>query len=202
VTGTATVVGDIIDYASVEIGIVRTGHSGNATGILDLDGDLVTTDMRIGVSEGTGIASGLVDINNNLVIIDNEMILGDGSTIDLGVDGLLRGMNYGAFDVGTAQLDGVLDLLFSFTPGSGIFDLIVSESLTGIAGDFDLVNIMGLAPGTLVTYGTVVDFGVEIYRLEIGVGEPIPNPVPEPTTLILLCVGFAGFVFARKRMAA
>jgi hypothetical protein len=195
--GTATVTGGIGGFETVAVGTTFSSlASGNATGILNLiDGNLMSSTLQVGVSTGTATAIGTVNFNDNLAVISDTMTLGDGSTIQFDIDGFLRGIDYGAVDADTAFLDGILDVLFSFTPVAGIFDLILSDSLNGILGDFNAVNIMGLAPGTLFTHGIVIDNNVEIYRLEIGSS----IPVPEPSMLLILAPGLMIIAIARRR---
>ena len=148
--GTSTITGGISGFRTTDVGVVAGMATGNATGSLILiDGDLMGTNLNVGTSDGTG--TGTFNLNGNLAVLSDTMTRGDGSTIQLDIDGILRGIDYGAIDTNTAILDGSLDVLFSFDPMPGVFDLIVSDLLNGIIGDFDAVNIMGLAPGTLVT---------------------------------------------------
>ena len=83
-----------------------------------------------------------------------------------------------------------------------VFDLIVSDSIDGITGDFGNLSILGLDPSYSVTAGTVIDdLGagqVEIYRLQID-RDAILEQVPEPEALLLTAFGLAGFGFARRR---
>jgi hypothetical protein len=118
----------------------------------------------------------------------------------LGIDGFLRGLDYGAIDTGLALLDGILEIDFSFSPVAGVFDLIVSGASNGITGDFDMVSILGLDPGTLVSHGIVVDGGVERYRLQIGDGTPVG--VPAPGGLALIAPGLVFFMMLRRRKLA
>jgi hypothetical protein len=82
-----------------------------------------------------------------------------------------------------------------------VFDLVLSDLLDGISGDFANVSILGLdAAYSAVTGVEVVDFGgndVEVYRLRI-----VRNDVPEPAAvfLMLLTLGamFASRAIARK----
>jgi hypothetical protein len=200
-TATATVTGGIAGFQDVTVGRTFTGTSGNATGTLTLiDGGLQATDLRVGVSDGSGSATGVLDLNDNLATIVDTILLSDGSTLMLGIDGFLRGLDYGAIDTGLALLDGILEIDFSFSPVAGVFDLIVSGSSNGITGDFDTVSILGLDPGTLVSHGIVVDGGVERYRLQIGDGTPVG--VPAPGGLALIAPGLVFFMMLRRRKVA
>jgi len=122
-----------------------------------------------------------------------------GSALSFYLDGLTHGVDYGAFDVGDALLDGNLDVVFGFPPGSSIFDLIVTESSSGIVGDFDTVNFIGLDPNTVVSAGIELDdFGngnVEVYRVRVG---DAAAAVPEPSTALLFAAGVALLVVGRR----
>ncbi|MBT5050292.1 MAG: hypothetical protein HOM58_17465, partial [Rhodospirillaceae bacterium] len=207
--GTLSVDGNVSGFQFVNVGVVGFGAAGNATGALTVNnGDFSADALLVGTSSGTGTAMGTFDLNDNLGIIDNAMVLGDGSTVALGIGGLMRGVEYGAIDADFTILGGILDLAFSFTPTAGdIFDLVISGSDTSIFGDFVAVNFSGLAAGTLASFGIVIDtvngMDVEIYRLEIGTGKPIPDPptptIAEPGTLVILVSGLMVLGMARRR---
>ena len=195
--GTANVTGGITGFGAIEVGNVRgVGSAGNATGQLSISGGPVTaSNMRVGVSEGgIGIATGIVSLDPTLVTLDTGLVLGDGSTLQMAIDGNSRGIDYAAFDAANAAIDGILEVLFSFDPLSAVYDLIVSDSINGISGDFDSVSVFGLGIGTTYSYGIeVANIGgmdVEIYRLRVG--ETNGTTVPEPDALLLLIAGLTG----------
>ncbi|MEM7222583.1 MAG: PEP-CTERM sorting domain-containing protein [Pseudomonadota bacterium] len=196
VRGVANITGDMGSFTFYEIGIVRNaGSQGNATGELNVNnGRVVGGGMKIGVSEGIGSASGTAAFDNVLVSLSDTLTLGDGSTLKLTMNGMDRGLGYAAIDANAALLDGALEVLFTFQPLAFSFDLIISGSSNGILGDFTSVSIMGLANGTVVTSGIVLDdFGnglVEVYRLTVGG----MMAAPEPGTLWLFAVALLGLV--------
>ena len=202
--GTAIVKGGITGFTGIEVGNVRgSGSAGNATGQLSVSGGPVeAATMRVGVSEsGQGVATGVVYIDHSLVTLDTGLTLGNGSTLQLGIDGNNRGVDFAAFDVTDAVLDGVLNVLFSFDPLSAIYDLIISDSINGISGDFDSVSILGLGIGTTFSYGievaNIAGMDVEVYRLRIGDAGGVT--VPEPGVLVLLLAGLVGLSTMRFR---
>ena len=183
-----------------------TSSTGNATGHLSLSGGPVTaSNLRVGVSEGgIGIATGTVSLDHSLVTLDTGLTLGDGSTLQMAIDGGNRGVDYAAFDAASVALAGILDVFFSFDPSSAVYDLIVSDSINGISGDFGSVSVFGLGIGTTYSYGTeVANIGgmdVEVYRLRIG--EPGGTAVPEPSVWLLFVSAFGGLLVLRIRRTA
>lgn len=179
--GIAMVNGGVSNFENAYIGFVENAAEGNATGALDLiNGDMIVQNLIVGTNAGPGEAIGRLDVNDNLLTVTDNAAFGNGSTLAFNVDGVLRGIDFGAADVGFAILSGILELNFSFQPVAGIFDFIISDTVNGLLSDFDDVFIYGLNPGTLATYGVVVDGGVARWRLEIGQGGPIPAPPPRP----------------------
>ena len=204
--GTAVIAGGITGYNAIEVGNVRGINStGDATGHLSVTGGPVNaSNMRVGVSEsGIGIATGIVGLDHTLVTLDTGLLLGNGSTLQVAIDGNSRGVDYAAFDAANAILDGVLDVLFSFDPLSAVYDLIVSDSLNGISGDFASVSVLGLGVGTTYSYGIEVanisGMDVEVYRLRIG--EANGTTVPEPNALLLFVAGLGVLVLRSRRSA-
>jgi hypothetical protein len=205
VIGVADVVGGISGYQFYEIGINRANSTGNASGSLSVhDGPVDGSRMRVGVSEGAGVADGRVSLERTLVSLDDTLFLGSGSTLDFHLSGLLRGIEYAGIDTPTASLDGTANIFFDFTPtpGSHVFDLIVTEALNGLSGNFDVgaFNIFGLDPTFTATHGIVVDNvlgnDVEIYRLEIS---SAVNSIPEPHTVVLIGFGLFGLLVYTNR---
>ena len=182
--------------------IIGPQYQGGA-GVLELTDSTLRVHgavMRVGQSSnnGTLFGDGAVSVERSLVDVDNLLRLDIGSSLNFAIDGLARVSEYGAFDVGTAELDGLLniDLGLALFPLLGVvhFDLIVSSLLDGISGDFDVVNLTGLASGYAASYGVVVDQGVEIYRLSLTRGQ-----VPEPGTLALLVLALLGMLSMQYR---
>jgi hypothetical protein len=131
--------------------------------------------------------------------VANGFTLGTGATLNIDIDGLLRGSEYGAIDAGLASLSGVLAIDFSdLVPlaGTMVFDLLRSGAIDGILGDFASVTFTGLQSGYSVLAGIELD-GVEVYRVRV-----VSQSVPEPGTLALLlsCLGAALWIrVARPR---
>ncbi|WP_291985164.1 PEP-CTERM sorting domain-containing protein [Candidatus Accumulibacter sp. ACC007] len=153
-------------------------------------------DMFVGTS-GAGSQAGLM-LERSLVDVADRLLLGAASQLQIGIEGGLRIAQYGAIDTRTAVLGGDLDLRFDFTPllDSMVFDLVLSELLDGISGDFANVSILGLdAAYSAVTGVEIVNFGgadVEVYRLRIA-----RNGVPEPATVFLMLITL-GAMFASR----
>jgi len=190
--GAVEVAGGISNFRDINVGNTSAGSSGNAIGTLALRGDYSSAvNMRVGVNDGSGTSLGEVSIENGLLALDQTLTLGEGSNLSFGIDGFNRGIDYGAFDVNNALLDGILGVVFDFTLNFGIFDLIVAESITGLVGDFDTVNFFGLDPGTMVSSAIELhDFGnglVEVYRVRVG--EDVLT-VPTPPTVLIVTLGW------------
>lgn len=156
--------------------------------------------MRVGQSSNLGalFGDGSVHVARSLVDVGNQLFLDIGASLYIDIDGLGRGSEYGAFDVVSAVLDGILHVDFNFAPdtGSFFFDLIVSSLVDGILGDFDDVIVSGLGAGYAVTHGVVFDGarGAEVYRLSLQ------QDVPEPGTLGLLAAGLAALAAGAGRL--
>jgi len=153
-------------------------------------------DMFVGTS-GAGSQAGLM-LERSLVDVADRLLLGAASQLQIGIEGGVRIAQYGAIDTRTAVLGGDLDLRFDFAPllDSMVFDLVLSELLDGISGDFANVSILGLdAAYSAVTGVEIVNFGgadVEVYRLRIA-----RNGVPEPATVFLMLITL-GAMFASR----
>ncbi len=201
--GVADITGGIDHFNEIDVGVVGgAGSQGNATGRLAVTGGPVNAaNIRVGFSEGIGTASATVILDELLATIDDTLALGDGSTLQLNMDGTIRGVNFAAIDANTALLDGVLKILFTFElTALTTFDLIISGSPNGIGGDFASFNVMGLDNGIVTSKGVVLDnFGdgpVEVYRMIVD--------VPEPGTTWLLGAGLLGMILVmriRRRIA-
>lgn len=156
-------------------------------------------DLRLGLSSNQGalFGEGSLGLTRTLADVTGELLLDIGAEIHLGIDGLIRGSEYGAIDAHDATLMGDLFVDFNFLPilETLSFDLIVTELIDGIIGNFDNVSILGLtgySTTTEIVIDTVNNQSVEIYRLNL-----VRRGVPEPETLVLLCLGLVGLGFTR-----
>ena len=137
-------------------------------------------DSTMRVDANLSLTNGLLSLDNSFAGIGNTLTLGDAATLAIDVDGLIRGLEYGAIDAALASLDGTLTLTFEdlFPVGNlMVFDLIRSASATGISGDFDGVTFPGLPTGYTLFAGIVPD-GVEIYRVRLIAAIRYPRPRP------------------------
>ena len=153
-------------------------------------------DSTATITDGFVLTNGDLLLDNSLMTVANAFALGAGAALNIDIDGLLRGSEYGAIDAGLATLAGVLAVDFTdFVPlgDSIVFDLLRSGSIDGIVGEFDSFLYTGLLSGYSVFAGVELD-GVEIYRLRLT-----RQGVPEPTTWALMVFGLMG-VFAVRRV--
>jgi len=147
-------------------------------------------DSTATIADAFTLSNGDLLLDNSLMTVANGLTLGAGATLNIDIDGLLRGSEYGAIDAGLATLNGVLAIDFSdLVPlaGTMVFDLLRSGAIDGILGDFASVTFIGLQSGYSVLAGIELD-GVEVYRVRVA-----SQSVPEPGTwaLLLSCVGAA-----------
>jgi hypothetical protein len=175
------------DRISAGIGAGGTAHIG-------------LTDSTAIVTDFFTLESGVLALDGSLLTVGTLLTLGDGASLEIDIDGLVRGAGYGAIDAAQAALSGTLGVdLSNFVPSADtvLFDLLRSGGVDGIVGDFSSLIFTGVLEGYTVLAGIEID-GVEVYRLRL-----IRNSVPEPATLALFALGLAGFgAIRRKKLAA
>lgn len=185
------------------VGETGSGGAGSAQGSVQLRATQLTADdVRAGVGIGASASIGLMQsqaqvngdfrLDNGELLLDDSLLqildtltLGSGATLQIDIDGLLRGTQYGAIDADLVSLAGTLAIDlgdFDFFGDSFAFDLVVSGGSDGITGDFTSVLIQGLAAGYEAHYGIELD-STEVYRLRLT---REAATVAEPGTLALL----------------
>jgi hypothetical protein len=224
-TGTASFLRStaLLDDGAPGVGSVVTvggrfgGGTGTGTGFLSLTDSTMTVGdvMSVGSAGSSTASNGTLSLVRSLLDVGGSLWLSDGSLLRIALDGLLRGTQYGALDVGNAYLAGDLEILVNFSPGPGVseFDLIVAGPFDGDGSGspgiypvgsgcglgaescFDAVSVIGLPSGfgwdlTLVPFGSDPEVA-QILRLTIA-------EVPAPSGLLLLALG-AGAVALRRR---
>ncbi len=205
-----------IGGGTLRVGDLRLGTTtgGSALGQLALhDAALAADSVEAGIGAGATAELSLVDASANIIgdltLLSGELSLqrslvsvgglltfGDDAELQVGIDGLLRGTEYGAIDAMLAILSGMLTVDFSslaFTTDTMVFDLLRSGSADGISGDFGTLAFIGLAPGYVATAGVELD-SVEVYRVHVA-----RISVPEPGTCVLFGIALAGLAFSRRR---
>ncbi len=132
-----------------------TDSSNSSQGILRLiDSSIVTPllDVATVLNATAGTVSGTVDLDSSLVTVTGAMTLGPDSLLEFSLagttksDGLGTPGQYSAIDVGSAFLDGDLDVFLTdgFIPSAGDSFQIISGSLSGT---FNPVGLPALSGG-------------------------------------------------------
>ncbi len=169
---------------------------------------LIDSTMAVGgdvevarLAGGVGSAAGELSLTRSLLDVGGELWLDDGSEMRLDIDGFARGLEYGAIDAGTAQLDGNLSVEFnSVLTTPGYWDLITLDAGSIFAGDFDSVEVLGVTAEAAWSLGFATDhYGQAVYRLEVTGGLPDPASVPAPGAIGLLGVGLGVLSLHRRR---
>ena len=135
-----------------------------------------------------------------LVTVAGDMLLGALSTTEFELGGLLRGLEYDAFDVGgDLTLDGLLNVLLinGFSLGAGqsfeIFD--VGGSLFGAFAGLGEGGLVGAFGGRDLFITYQFGDGNDVALFTTGTSAP----VPEPSTWFLFGSGLAGLAYWRQR---
>lgn len=133
----------------------------------------------------------------NVWLDSSTITVGDGTLFDIGANlGILvlgtdRGTGYGTIDTGSAALDGhlLVDLSQASVVAGDTFDLIVSNGLGQISGDFLAADAIGLSSDLAARFAIVSDWvngsQVDIYRMTV---DNLRVPEPGSFALVLLAL--------------
>ncbi|MCG8460946.1 MAG: DUF11 domain-containing protein, partial [Holophagales bacterium] len=175
----------IEDFVDIRVGV--SDAAGDATGyLLSLSG-VRAENLIVGTNAGGGSGTGSVRLERGASRL-TTMTLGPSSTLQTGLKGPIRGEafnpGYATINVDTVTLDPAAALVaeFAFIPEvAQTFEIIESNSLTGIGGDFGSVEIRNLNQGYTASPGVVVDGGVEKYVIALS-GAPVEPVWTNPAT--------------------
>ena len=218
VTDSTVVIGNPDDsFASgISIGVgglTFRGHQVRGTLALNSSVLQVEGSMTVGQSAsdgGSGI--GTLVLNQSFVETGADLTVGENSTVIFHIDGLARGSEYGAIDVGqTAFLGGTALIDFSdgfdFSGALGsVFDLIVAGSFSYIdffgatvTTAFDTILFDGLIDGVVATASYLNENDQDIFRVTLN---PEVVPLPSGIWLLLAGLGALGVLNLQKRRFA
>ncbi|NCF83127.1 MAG: PEP-CTERM sorting domain-containing protein [Proteobacteria bacterium] len=142
----------------------------------------------------------VIGLTRSLLDIGGEFGHGMDDFLQFSLDGIDRGITYGAINARNVNLRGghlAIDINFGLTAQEYAFDLILSTGMDEIIGDFASVALTGLDPFYNFTSGVVRDDSgpglVEVYRLAVT-----RRGVPEPASVALLLLGLLGVIVQRS----
>jgi fibronectin-binding autotransporter adhesin len=203
-----------LSLGRVSIGVTSGDMPSSAHGVLSLlDSELEALRVTAGIGFGAGAEISLV---NSLMHVADDFLLGAGSlhlenslltantfelrdnaTLTIDINGLLRGLEYGAIDAHHAQLAGVLRItmgnLLPFGPLL-LFDLVRATPTGAIFGDFSSILFFDVPVGYSAFAGLEFD-GSDVYRLRL-------EAVPEPGLLLMVSGGLIAVCLRRRTRAA
>lgn len=199
-----------------------TGTYTQTAGTTVINGSLAQSAINIqgGGLMGSGSLTGTTTIGDGAALmpgnspghmtINGDLALLTGSTLEIEIGGLVPGSTYDTLDVtGQANLGGVLDVSLwdwtdngvddPFMPKEGdIFDILLAETVSGF---FDDLLFPWLDSSLAWTIDYLTDFAgsTDVVRLSV-VGAA--DPVPEPSTILLLGIGLLGVAGLGRRRTA
>jgi hypothetical protein len=178
----------LLNQAGLQAERVQAGSGGGRA-------ELRLQDASATVSDDLSLLDGLLSLDRSLLDVGDQLTLGPAAEVHLGIDGLLRGVSFGAIGTLFADLAGALTIDLSglvFGGGGAVFDLLRSGGVDGIHGDFTSVSFLGLASGYAAAAAIELDGGIEVYRLRLS-----QLDVPEPASLALTLLALG--MLARRR---
>lgn len=215
VTDSTVVIGNPDDSfaSSLSIGVGGLTFRGHQVrGTLALNNSVLQVEggMTVGQSASDGGSGvGTLVLNQSFVETGADLTVGENSTLIFNIDGLARGNEYGAIDVGqTAFLGGTALIDFSdgfdFSGALGnVFDLIIADSFSFadfsgaiITTAFDLILFDGLIDGVVATASYLNGNDQDIFRISLS-SQVVP--VPSGIWLLLVGLGALGVLNMQKR---
>ncbi len=170
-TGSATAVvnqqldifGTVTASRFTELNVGIANGTGAANGTLRNSNGISIPVINVGLNPGGGTADGLIYVDHGL-IDTTTLTLGAGSVLQLNANSTTRAGNgfsgtvYSAVNANTAVLAGelIIDVSFLLT-SPATFEVVNTNSPTGITGVFSTVTVNNLPSGFVVSSGVQLD---------------------------------------------
>jgi hypothetical protein len=184
----------VLSNATLEAGQLYAGTGAGGQAQMQL------IDARARVAQTLLLAHGLLALERSLVEVGDELSFGDDAQLQIDIDGLTRSAQYGAINARHSTLAGLLEIDFSdlvFSGAAAAFDVLRSDGVNGIDGDFSAYSFVGVPAGYRASAGIELD-GAEVYRVRLT----RDSTVPEPTSALLAALALALAAATRRPVLA
>lgn len=159
--------------------------------------------MGISANDGTLFSESILEVDSSSLSIGGNLIMDIGAEILFAMAGLDRGLDgYGAIDAANASLQGKIGVDFAGIWAlanflSYDFDLIITQGLDSITGDFDSIEFFNLPVGYTATYGIFAEDELTIWRVTLALRQ-----VNEVQAITVLLTGLLLMAGLRRRASA
>ncbi len=159
------VFGSITNDQWTEMNVGIANGTGPADGTMLNSNGITIPVINVGLNPGGGTAGGRIFVDHGLINTD-MLTLGSGSVLEFTANATNRatgggtGTMYAAANADVATLAGELIINLNFVPRTALqFEMVNSNSPTGITGLFDTVTVNNLPPGLSVVQSVQLDGG-------------------------------------------